>query len=222
MNNGNKRVFRQSATKTAGTTLRRSVVLVMTLPSVPAVGRSERRIVRSEERDGPVLLEQVAGFGAEIGEPSETVQREPGGVWLVLVVAVVRLEERCESLADLASGDVARLLGIGLSRVVMVATAVVMVLERGVDNLKDGVFSEINYGRRQRMTRQVRTRERETVGGNSCIVIVGGEAKGVLNQVLRAVDGVLERVLDGMLDSLEVVDREILEAMRSGFGDLIK
>lgn len=138
---------------------------------------------------------------------------------LAVVVVVVRLEECCESLADLAGGDVARLLGIGLrGLIVMVATAVVVVLERGVDDLKDGVLFEIDHGRRQRMTRQVRDR----VVGSNCVVIIGGEAKGVLDQVLRAVDGVLERVLDGMLNSLEVVDREILEAMSSGLGDLIK
>lgn len=207
LNNGNMRVCLRSATRTARTTTRRSVVFVMTPSSVPVVGRSERRVVRSEERDGPILLEQVAGFAAEVGKPSKTVQRQPGRFWpvLALLIVIVRLEEGCESLADLASGDVARLLGIGL-RVVMVATAVVVVLERGVDDLKDGVFFEIDHGRRQRMTRQVRTRERETVGGNSCVVIIRGEAKGVLNQMLRAVDGVLERVLDGMLDSLEVVD----------------
>ena len=140
---------------------------------------------------------------------------------LVVLVVVVRLEECCESLADLAGGDVARLLGIGLRlgglRKLMVATAVVVVLERGVDDLKDRVLFEIDHGRRQRMTRQVRDR----VVGN-CVVILGGEAKGVLDQVPRAVDGVLERVLDGMLNSLEVVDREILEAMSSGLGDLIK
>ena len=99
----------------------------------------------------------------------------------------------------------------------MVTTAVVVVLERGVDNLKDGVLFEINHRRRQRMTRQVR----DCVVGN-CVVIIGGEVEGVLDQVLRVVDGVLERILDGMLDSLEIVDREILQAMSSGLGDLIK